>query len=89
MGLQTFLALGASIGVSMTILFKDGEAAWEKSSFLANAFSIVIAFAIIGFSLLVWVVKPYIENYTRVRYYYDKLIDKSSILFFKGKNTIK
>ena len=66
MGLQAFLALGASLGVSMSILFRSGKIAWDNSDYLASATLIVMNFGFISLGLLFWVVKPYIDTYSRL-----------------------
>lgn len=70
---QGLLALGAAIGVSMSILFRQGEAAWEDLNNLSNAVSIVVAYGAVGFGFIIWFLKPYMDNYTDVRYYFDDL----------------
>jgi hypothetical protein len=59
--LQAFFALAASIGVSMTILFKQGEAAWKNIEYQISAAAMVTALVLVAFGMLFIFVRPYIE----------------------------
>jgi len=82
-GLKVLLALGASIGVSMSILFKDGDAAWRDANFQATAVSITSGFGLLGLALVVWLVRPYILTYFDVRAHYRRV---PRILLAEGRD---
>jgi hypothetical protein len=65
--LQVFLALGASLGVSLSILFKDGNTIWDNNDYLSSAFSMVISFVLISLGLVMWILKPYLNIYYKIR----------------------
>ncbi len=80
MGLQTFLALAASLGVSMSILFKNGKMAWDNTDYLTSATLIIMNFGFISIGFLFWIIKPYIDTYSKIRYFYKDRINKNHIL---------
>lgn len=67
MGFTGFLALGASVGVSMSILFGAGEEAWNLVTNQINAARLVAGFSLITFGLGVWLAKPYMECTEAIR----------------------
>lgn len=54
--LQAWLALAASLGVSMTILFRGG---WESTDLKYQALKMLAGFAGISFALVYWVALPF------------------------------
>lgn len=69
---QGILGLGAAIGVSMSILFRQGEAAWNDLINLSHAVSILIAYGAVGLGFMIWFLKPYMDSYADVRYYFEE-----------------
>ncbi|HTY11508.1 MAG TPA: hypothetical protein VMF88_10590 [Bacteroidota bacterium] len=58
---QAYLGLAASIGVSMTILFKAGAEAWTQFDYQVTAVLMVLAFLLVSVGALFAVAKPYLE----------------------------
>lgn len=73
MAFTAFLALGASLGVSMTILFRDGETAWGNLTLLGLSFTMVLGFIAVCLGTMIWVIKPYVRLIGDVRYYSSPL----------------
>lgn len=71
--IQGWLALAASIGISMSILFGEGQKSWDNPAFLQNAVSMVIAFGLVTIGVGVWLVKPYLDNYQKLNRLQQKL----------------
>jgi hypothetical protein len=59
----------------MTILFKDGEAAWLNPTFLSDAARMVFAFGLLSIGAMFWVARPYLKAYSTAM----KSIEKSLI----------
>ena len=70
-GIQGFLALAASVGVSMSILFGRGESAWNRFDNVWRGVTMAIGFGMVGLGVTIWIIKPYLDNFTKVRYYYQ------------------
>jgi len=73
MAFTAFLGLGASLGVSMTILFRDGETAWGNPTLLSLSFTMVLGFIAVCLGTMIWVIKPYVRLIGEVRYYSSPL----------------
>jgi hypothetical protein len=67
-----YTALAASIGVSMTILFREGALAWGDFETLVRALGMTLGFASVSLGLLLWVIKPYLDTFLDVRDLYDQ-----------------
>jgi hypothetical protein len=80
LGVQAYLALGASVGVSMSILFNRGADAWRDTDFQINAGRLLIAFFLVTIGFLFWVLRPYLETYTSVRSYFEEALQPERIL---------
>ena len=74
--IQILLALAASIGVSMSILFQGGSSKWDDNFYLFAAATMIFAYSMILFGFLIWIIKPFLSNFLRVRYYYEKYFDE-------------
>ncbi|MCK5136122.1 MAG: hypothetical protein KAR19_10085 [Bacteroidales bacterium] len=74
-GMQGILALAASIGISMSILFQGGAGKWEDQTVIICSMNMVLAFSLILFGFLAWIVKPYLRSFMMVRYYYRRYPD--------------
>lgn len=60
--ISAYLALGASIGVSMTILFGQGDRGmWGDPGVQLNALRLTSGFVTISLGLLIWFLRPYLE----------------------------
>lgn len=83
MGLQAFLALAASIGVSMSILLRP-ENPWQRPDLLASATMLVVAFGLVGLGLAIWLLKPYLDAYYAVRHHYEETLSKEPGILLSG-----
>lgn len=70
-GAQTFLALGASVGVSMSILFRGGEPTWRNEVYLTRAATMIVGFGAVGLALAIWLFRPYLGSFARIRGSYE------------------
>lgn len=73
-GLQAFLALAASIGVSMSILFSGRDRAWMDAELMESGIQLVAGFAMVSLGLAIWLVKPYLDHFAKVRSYYAETL---------------
>jgi hypothetical protein len=82
LAVQGLLALGASLGVSMTILFREGKVAWDSPEHQNNAARMVVGFAVVAVGLFFWVGRPYLQSFMSVREHYARVVgeDKKIIL---------
>lgn len=71
--LLSFLALAASVGVSMTILFQDGSGSWEETKIEFVAINMVLSLAFVGIGVFLWLIQPYLRFFFRVRFYYQEI----------------
>ncbi len=58
---QAFFALAASIGVSMTILFDGGSAAWSQLEYQVSASAMVLGLGLVTLGVLLVFARPYLE----------------------------
>ena len=79
-GLQSFLALAASLGVSMSILFGGGAETWDQFDNFWRGVSMVAAISTIGLGLGVWVIRPYLESFVKVRYFYERTLGRKRLI---------
>lgn len=66
LGAQAFFAIAASIGVSMSILFKDGIVSWQNKDFLFTAVLMVFGMVFLSLGLLIWIGKPYLDLFVKI-----------------------
>jgi hypothetical protein len=77
-GVQSFLALGAALGVSMSILFKDGNAGLSNPDTQMTAAIMVTSFLWIVIGALFALVKPYLEIHIQLNEFQNKIIYDAS-----------
>lgn len=76
--LQAALALAASLGVSMSILFQGGALKWDDPTIVLSSMNMVIAFASIVIALIIWMFKPYLHNFILIRNFYEEYYRKNN-----------
>lgn len=72
---QAFFALGASLGVSMSILFKNGAESWRIPQYQVSAARMVVGFLLVALGLLIWVARPYLLSFLTLRGHYGKVLN--------------
>lgn len=66
-GISALLALGGSVGVSMSILFHNGSSAWSNRSYQLNAIELVIGFCLVALGVGIWIMRPYLQCLQRIQ----------------------
>jgi len=87
--LQSILALGASLGIAMSILFKDGENSWENLDYLMNATRMILAFGLIVLGFAFWVGRPYLNLLIKTKEEFQEALINHSEKKVANKMTIK
>lgn len=79
LAMTAFTALAASVGVSMTIVYRAGNVNWNAAEIKTRALTMVLAFVLVSSGVLWFIVKPYLDTYFSVRYYYARSRDRAPI----------
>lgn len=84
---QAYLALAASIGVSMSILFKEGEIAWKKYDYQSAATIMVFAFLLVSAGALFIIAKPYLDITIKLSEIQRKLYLENNVVKYPRKSS--
>jgi hypothetical protein len=70
LGIQGLLALAASTGVSMSIIFRDGEISWHDNAILYDAFGMAIGLVIVCIGLGLFLFVPHFNLREKLYQFY-------------------
>jgi len=70
LGIQMLLALAASTGVSMSIVFRDGESSWHDDAILFDAIGMATGLVLMSIGMCIFLLLPYYILRQKIYNYY-------------------
>ena len=72
--LQAILALGASLGLAMSILYKNGSVDWQNGNNSNSAFGMLLSFGLVVLGCSLFLGKPYLSIILRSKEFYKRVL---------------
>lgn len=89
LSIEALLALGASLGVSMTIPFKNGDISWRDADAQMTAAMMVKALLLVSVGAVFVVGKPYIDIVSLITSIEREMIPEKAKVTMRSKRPLK